>query len=180
MKKIGSLLFAFILFTGCGIFNITNTPTKQVESFFSKYQSLDGVVLEQLEKTAEEEDRFNEEQKEEYIELMKKHYRNLNYDIKDEVEDGDTAVVTVEIEVTDYSKKMDEINTYLINNPKEFESNGEYDSKLFTTYQLNELKKVSDKVKYTLEINLTKVEEEWKMENITEEDELKIHGMYQY
>lgn len=180
MKKIFLLLFLPFLLVGCGQ-KTMNTPTKKVEMFFANYQSLDDKVIEQLNDVANEEELFNTEQRESYIELMKKHYQGLTYEIKDEVVDGDTATVTVEIEVTDYSKSLSDAEDYLNNNKAEFnDENDEYDESLFTTYRLDRLKESTDKVKYTLNIYLTKVDDEWQIDDLSETDRMKINGMYEY
>lgn len=181
MKKIVGFLTLLLLLTGCGTNKLLNTPTKRVEMFLEKYQSLDDDVLEQLDDTIREEVAFNSEQREIYKELMKKHYKDLTYEIKDEIIDGDSATVTVEIEVTDYSKTMSDANTYLEEHRDEFNNDkDEYDASLFTTYRLEQLKKVKDRVNYTLDLTLTKVDDEWKLDNLSNADQEKIHGMYNY
>lgn len=180
MKKLAMMLFVPFLLVGCGQ-KMMNTPTKQVEMFFANYQSLDDSVVEQLNKVANEEELFNSTQRKEYVELMKKHYQDLKYEIKDEIIDGDTATVTVEIEVTDYSKTLEDAEKYLNENKSEFNNDkNEYDESLFTTYRLEQLKKSTDKVKYTLNIYLTKVDNEWKIDDLSETDRMKINGMYEY
>lgn len=180
MKKLAMMLFVPFLLVGCGQ-KIMNTPTKQVEMFFANYQSLDDSVVEQLNKVANEEELFNSTQRKEYVELMKKHYQDLKYEIKDEIIDGDTATVTVEIEVTDYSKTLEDAEKYLNENKSEFNNDkNEYDESLFTTYRLEQIKKSTDKVKYTLNIYLTKVDNEWKIDDLSETDRMKINGMYEY
>ena len=49
MKKIFVCLITilFITFTGCST-NINNTPTKKVEEFFNRYQTLDSKVISEL------------------------------------------------------------------------------------------------------------------------------------
>lgn len=182
MKKIIAVVSVMFIFLSCGCGQkLLNTPTKKVEMFFGNYNSLNDEVIKQLDKTIAEEEEFNTDQRSTYKELMKKHYQNIKYDIKDEKIDGDVATVTVEVEVTDYTKAMEEAEEYLKQNPKEFQdSKGEYDKSLYVTYRLNQLKKVKDTVKYTLELTLTKVNDEWKMDQISDIDERKIHGMYQY
>ena len=182
MKKIVAVLSVLALFTGCGCNQkLMDTPTKKVEMFFSNYQSLDDEVVAQLDKIVAEEENFNTEHRETYKELMKKHYKDLTYDVKDEIIDGDVATVTVEIEVTDYSKAMSDAEDYLEEHPEEFQDeNGEYDPALFITYRLEQLKEVKDTVKYTLDLTLSKVDDEWKLDSISDVDERKIHGMYIY
>ncbi len=182
MKKLIAILSVLALFTGCSCDQkMMDTPTKKVEMFFSNYQSLDDEVMTQLDEIVAEEENFNTEHREAYKELMKKHYQDLTYDVKDEIIDGDVATVTVEIEVTDYSKAMSDAEDYLAEHPEEFQDeNGEYDPSLFVTYRLKQLKEVKDKVKYTLDLTLSKVDDEWKLDNISDVDERKIHGMYIY
>lgn len=183
MKKILSFLTVIALTTGCSCsMNVTkDTPTKKVEKFFNNYQTLDSDVLTQLDKVVDAELTFTEDQKETYRDIMKKHYQSLTYEIKDEIIDGDNATVVVEIEVTDYSKVMDESNTYLMENPDEFnDENGVYDITLFNDYRLKKIKDTTDKVKYTLNLTLTKIDDEWQMDEISEIDESKIHGTYNY
>ena len=42
------------------------------------------------------------------------------------------------------------------------------------------MEKVKEKVKYTLQLTLTKVDDEWKMDDLTETEKQKIHGIYDY
>ncbi len=184
MKRLAIFLLALITVTGCSCSNTKltqDTPKKKVETFFSNYQTLNDDVLKQLDDVVNKQTDFTEDQKNEYRELMKKHYKNLTYDIKDEVIDGDNATVTVEIEVTDYSKIMTDADTYLSEHPEKFNNEeGVYDVSLFTKYRLEKLKEAKDKVKYTLNLTLTKVNDEWVMDTISDTDESKIHGMYVY
>lgn len=184
MKKIGIFLLGLFFITGCSCGNTKLTmdnPTKKVENFFSNYQTLNSDVLKQLDDVVSKETDFTEEQREEYKEFMKKHYKNLKYEIKEEMIDGDNATVTVEIEVTDYSKVMTDADAYLEQNPNEFnDESGVYDVSLFTRYRLDKLKDAKDTVKYTLDLTLTKIEDEWALDALSETDESKIHGMYIY
>lgn len=180
MKKL-AIFILLILFTGCGTKMVKENPTKKVENFLSGYQTLDKDVLKQLDEAVEKETEFSEEQKMEYKELMKNHYKNLKYEIKDEVINNDHATVTVEIEVTDYSKIMTDADAYLSEHQDEFnDENGNYDISLFTKYRLDKLKQAKDKVKYTLDLTLTKIDNNWVLDTISDVDESKIHGMYIY
>ena len=44
------------------------------------------------------------------FDIVKKNYQKLTYKVKDEVIDGDKAIVTVTIDVIDYSKINNEID----------------------------------------------------------------------
>ena len=180
MKKIVLGIVTILLLSGCGE-KMFNTPTKKVEMFFQNYQTLSKDVVEQLNKVVNEEENFNADQRLAYKELMKKHYQELTYEIKDEKIDGNKATVTVEIEVTDYSKTLKDADKYLENNRAEFyDDKGVYNSFLFTTYRIEQLKKVTDKVKFTLNLTLSKVDDEWQLDPISDADEQKINGVYYY
>ena len=182
MKRIFiiSLLSFCLLFNGCGE-NLNNTPTKQVEMFFMNYQTLNQDVIEDLNDVLTTDNSMTETQKDKYKDIIKNHYKNLVYDVKDEVVDGDTAIVTVEIEVYDYSKVIANVNKYLEEHPDEFvDDDNNYSQEKFMDYRLEELEKVKDKVKYTLDLSLTKVGDKWQMDQISSVDEDKILGIYEY
>ncbi len=182
MKKL-YLLFVFVfLFTGCSFGkDLMNTPTRKVEEFFSKYQTLHNDVLDDLDDLVKEEEKFNGEQREKYKEIFKKHYENLKYDIKDEVIDGNKATVEVEIEVNDYSRALARAEAYMNDNPDEFkDENGEYDQSRFIDYELAQLEKVNETIIYTLSLNLTKKNDEWKLEPLTSIQQEKLNGIYVY
>lgn len=181
MKKLIAAAFLFATLTGCSCTaNLTtDTPTKKVENFLNSYQTLDSDVVTQLDKVVASETTFTESQKADYKEIMKKHYQDLTYEIKDEVIDGDNATVTAEIDVKDYSVVMAETDAYLVDHKEEFNNaEGVYDVTLFNDYRIKKLKEAKDKVKYTLNLTLTKINDEWKLDSLSDIDESKIHGTY--
>ncbi len=184
MKKIlciMTLLCSFLL-VGCNVGKkLTNTPTKQVEIFLNKYQTLDKDVLDDLDRAIANETDFSGEHRQDYREIMKKAYQKLAYQIKDQKEDGDKATVTAEIEVVNYGKVLSAANVHLQENPEEFyDENGEYDVKKFISYRLEQMKKNTEKVKYTIDFELTKKNDQWKVDDLSKIDEQKIQGIYQY
>ena len=178
VKKILLVVIVLFLVVGCG--NMMNTPTKKVEEFLSKYQTQDKDVLDQLDDVIEEAGTMVDEQKESYRDLMKKQYQNLSYKIKDDTEDGDSATVEVEIEVYDYGKAISEAETYLTTNREEFldEDTQEIDAKKFLDYKISQMEDVKDRIKYTINFTLTKVDDEWKLDDISDIDRQKLHGLY--
>lgn len=183
MKKIIVILATFIFLTGCGCENgvLMNTPTKKVEMLLANYQTLDKDVLEQLDDVVNKEDSFNDDQRDAYRDIMKDHYKNLTYEVKDEVINGNQATVTTEIEVTDYSNVIEEAAQYRLEHEDEFkDEDGNFDESLYINYRLDKLKDAKEKVKYTIDFTLTKVDDEWKVDPLTEEQEDKIHGLYRY
>jgi len=177
-KKILLIIVILLLVVGCG--NMMNTPTKKVEQFLSKYQTQDKTVLDQLDQVIDEAGTMVDDQKDEYRDLMKKQYQNLSYKIKDETEDGDSATIEVEIEVYDYGKAISEAETYLTTNRDEFvdSETQEVDSEKFLNYKIGKMKDVKDKIKYTINFTLTKVDDEWKLDDISDVDRQKLHGLY--
>lgn len=180
MKKLLYFVIA-VLITGCGAADMSNTPTKQVEVFLNRYQSLDAAVMNDLDRVIAEEENFNSAHRERYRNIMKGHYQDLTYNVKNEEVNGDSAIVTVEIEVRDYSKAIDTADQYLENNPDEFSNEiGEHDAEKFVNYKLDLLEDSKEKVKYTLNISLNKVDGKWKVNQLSQTDLDKINGMYRY
>lgn len=179
MKKIVLFIIISVFILGCD--NLMNTPTKKVEEFFNKYQTIDNKVIEQLDYTIDNDYELTNEQKEKYKNIMKKQYNDLVYTIKEETVDGNSATVKTEIEVYDYSKSIIEADNQLQNNHEEFlDENGTVNKKKFIDKKLDLMSKNTDRVKYTLILSLTKNNDVWKMNDITEIDRQKIHGIYSY
>lgn len=181
MKKLNRIILVvatLFLVVGCSM--MMNTPTKKVENFLSKYQTMDKAVLTQLDDVIADAGNLVDDQKEAYRDLMKKQYQNLSYKIKDETEDGDNATIEVEIEVYDYGKTISESENYLIANREEFldVTTNEIDTKKFLDYKIAQMKDTKDKVTYTINFTLTKVEDEWKLDDISDVDRQKLHGLY--
>lgn len=182
MKKvmISIVLTLLLTLTGCTT-DINNTPTKKVEEFLTKYQTLDADVIKDLDKVIEEEEKFNTANREEYRELIKNQYKDMTYLVKDETINGDKAVVEVEITVKDYKKVMDEAEVYRDNNmPLFLDELGNYSEMMYIDYVITQLKDAKDTVKYTLELGVTKKDDRWQIDQINEETEDKILGIYNY
>lgn len=179
MKKLAIFFMGlFLLVTGCT--SLMNTPTDKVEEYLDKYKTLDSDVLDQLEKVVDEVGDMNDDNKAKYKELMKKQYQNLSYKIKDETIDGDNATVETEIEVYDYKTSMNESDTYLNEHNDEFlKEDKTVDNDKFMSYKLEAMDKVTDKVTYTINFSLSKDDDgNWKLDELSDEDRLKIHGLY--
>ncbi len=184
MKKILIPLFIAIIFViGCE--NTMNTPTHKVEDFLGKYQKMDSNVIEELRQVLEEDHTMSENQKVKYQSLLEKQYQNLAYKIKNEEVEIDTAIVDVEIEVLDYKTSIDKAKKYYEEHLDEFKKETKEDQKEDTEdtkdyidYKLKELEKVNAKTKYEITFNLTKKDGVWIIDNLSEIDRKKIHGLY--
>ena len=187
MKKVLILLsLVLMLVTGCGM---KATPTKKVEEFLGKYQSMDSTVLSQLDSVISKDTSMSDDEKKEYRGLMEKQYQNLSYKIKnEEIEDGN-ATVSVEIEVYDYATSIKKSKEYYQEHIDEFLDDKKDDStveddidnsKKFIDYKIKQLKNVTARTKYDIKFYLTKNDkDEWVLDDITDIDRQKIHGLYE-
>lgn len=174
MKKVLYCLMAIVLLTGCSCSaNMGNTPTKKVEEYLNKYQTNDDDVVSDLDNVLTNDTTLTSDERTDYSDFMKKHYQDMQYEIKDEMIDGDTATVDAEITVRNYANAINEANQYRIDNSDEFN-----DENTFAKYRLDRLKEVTDTETYTITFHLTKENEEWKIENLSDDDLRKLSGMY--
>lgn len=179
MKKFLLVVATLFLLVGCE--SVMNNPTKRVETFLNKYQTMDSEVLDQLDDTLNKDNTLTNEQKADYKDLMKKQYQNLTYTIKDEEVDGDNAKVKVEIEVYDFNKAMTKADDYLLEHQDEFiGENDAIDNEKFMDYKIKQMKDTSEKVKYTIDFTLTKKDNKWQLDDVDEITRQKIHGIYNY
>ena len=94
MKKLLSVISITLIMTGCSLgTDMDNTPTKQVEEYLNNYQTLNSNVLTELDAVVDQEEAFDEDQKTTYRDILKKHYQDLTYTIKEETVNGDKATV---------------------------------------------------------------------------------------
>ena len=197
MKKILIALMV-ILLSACTL-GAAVTPKQKVSEFLDKYKNQNEDIISQLEETIEN-DITNTDYKDRYKTLMTNQYKNMEYDIKEEIVEEDNAVVEVEVTVYDYASAIRNANQYLNDNPDEFakkmeenaddetsednETTGDatttndYDEDKFMDYKITQMENVTDTVKYTIEFTLTKVNGEWQLDELSNSDIEKLHGIY--
>ena len=174
MKKVLYFLMAVVLLTGCSCTaNMGNTPTKKVEEYLNKYQTNDDDVVSDLDDVLTNDTTLTDDERDQYSDFMKTHYRDMQYEIKDETIDGDTATVNAEVTVRNYADAVNEANDYRLNNADEFD-----DTNTYATYRLDRLKEVTDTETYTITFHLTKENDEWKVDNLSDDELRKLSGMY--
>ena len=202
MKNIGKIVVsAFILLlviVGCS--NNMSTPTNKVEEFLGKYQSMDEDVLKQLDQVIKDDDTMNDDQKDKYKALMEKQYQNLSYKIENEDIEGNSATVDVEIEVLDYATTASKAQEYYNEHKEEIEEKyndkkedndnslgnagddvlqAVEESAAYINYKLEELETANDTVTYDMTFYLTKEDGEWILQDISDLDRKKLHGLYE-
>lgn len=167
MKK--KLFIVWIIFIGIlTACELSNNPTSKVEELLSKYQMYDQEIststsyLELTDGTP-----LDNNLQERYEKLIKKQYKNLSYEVKEEKIDGNNAVITVQIEVMDY---LSVFQKYDQNNYEE----SDYYEKI-----VDDLEEVKDKVTYTIDFNVIKDQKgNWKVSELGQEENAKLLGMY--
>lgn len=180
------------------------TPRQKVSEFLDKYKNENTDIITQLEETIKN-DITNTDYRDRYKTLMKNQYKNMEYEIKEEIIEEDNAVVEVEITVYDYASAIRNSNEYLNLNPDQFRKEDkstietddnmnekitaddknnntntimDYDEEKFMDYKLSQMENVTDTVKYTIEFTLTKVNNEWQLDELSNSDIEKLHGIY--
>lgn len=177
-RKIIIVISLLVLLAGCGLTSSGTSPRRVVEDLFGKYQALDKNVLDQLNNVISNEN-LTSLQKGDYEEVMRRQYQNLTYTIKDEVINGDKAIVTVEIEVYDYAKTNQETEAYVIGHESEFLGEDDTTSDaLYQDYKIGKLTDTTTRVKYTLDLALTKLDNNWVADELSDAERQKIHGLY--
>ena len=177
MKRIVIILSCVFLLVGCAF---TNSPKKAVDELFKKYQSLNEAVLNDLELTSESSVLSGSEQRSEYMKAMKMQYSDLKYEITNEEINGDEAVVTAKISVYDFYKVQKQANEYLNAHMDEFMTNNAFDNNKFMSYKIKQMQETSERVEYTINIDLEKEDNEWKADAFDRTTLEKIHGTYNY
>ena len=113
---------------------------------------------------------LTDNQKDRYKKIIENQYKNLSYEIKDEEIDGDKSTITVQIKVKDYKKVIKELD-------EEYKGK-EYTLEEYNDSKLDKLEGAKDTVIYTLELNVYKSGDEWKVDSLSNIDKKKLQGMY--
>ena len=178
MKKFLVIVFSIFLVVGCSLNK--NTPKEKTIEFLKKYQGLDKEVMDDLEFVTEGTTLTREKDKESYMNAIKMQYSDLKYEVLDESISGDEAVVKVKINVYDFYKVQKDAEEYKSTHESEFLTNDVYDNFKFIEYKLKNMMNATDRIEYTININLTKKDNEWKVNFLDKTTLEKIHGTYNY
>lgn len=174
--KVFSICLLLLITSAC---SLGSTPTSAVERLLAKYNNQDEEIVVELDDYINDS-KLTEEQNNKYKSIYLRQFKDMKYEIKEEIIDGDNATVTVQITVYDYYTVNKNVSEYLQKNPNEFKKDDEYDESLFNDYKLKELEKTNETVDYTIDFSLSKVDNEWQINELTTEQLEKIHGVYQY
>lgn len=163
MKKIILAIFCFTMLVGC---TLGNTPTSKVEDMLTNYQmNKDSIDISYTNLTSDSN--LSADIIKKYEDAIEKQYRDLSYEVVDEVIDGDSAVVTIQIEVMDYKNSINKYNRE------------DYDINKYHEHILKELNNTKEMTTYTLDITLTKDSNDtWNVDDLTKENRKKLLGIY--
>ena len=75
MKKVLLILVVGLFLVGCSCSN--NTAKGAVEDFLDQYRNLSASVIEDMDNVIEKEENLNEEQKDQYRDILRKQYTDL-------------------------------------------------------------------------------------------------------
>lgn len=176
MKKIILILISLFILVGC---NKQMSAKETVENYLDKYRNKDEDVIEALDFYIADKE-LTDEQKELYKKVLERQYNNLSYKIINESYENDESLVDVEITVYDLYQSQVESNEYLKEHETEFyDSTGVYDKEKYITYKLEKMRKYSDTITYTIEFKLHYEDNKWILEDLSNDDLEKIHGIYE-
>lgn len=178
MKKIILIICAILLFTGCSCSLNDHTPEEAIDTFFEKYRNKDNDIITQLKDTIENEDLIDSS-KEEYETLMENQYDQFSYVIKNIEKNDDMATATIELQVLNYKSAILRAEDDLQQNPEKFnDEKGNFSEEKYKIYKIELMKDVDEMTKYTIEINLTKENGMWHVDQLSDEAISKLHGLY--
>ena len=164
MNKLLIFIISIMLFSGC---DIANTPTSKVEDYLGRYQRLDNSVSISYTQLAGSND-VDKNNRDRYQKLVEKQFRNLSYEVKEEVIDGDVAYVTVQVKVCNYGDALDKHDVGY------YDDNDEYHEKV-----VEELERQKEKIVYTITFELElNQKDEWEVREPSLEDKDKLLGIY--
>ena len=176
MKKVLIVLTILLFLVGC---SLSNTPSGRVEEYLSNYNNLSEEVLMDIDAKVMSSNLSNDN-KESYKKVLKREYENMRYEIKDEIINGDKASVVVKISVYDLYKAEKDASKYMNENIEQFYYNNTYSNSKYIDYKLEEMKKETERVTYTIDFNVSKNDGSWVVEQPSKIDLEKIHGIYNY
>jgi hypothetical protein len=155
-------------------------PSLKVSEYLDNYNSLSEPVIEDLE-TAIQSENLTSDNTSLYREVLMKQYRDLKYDIVEENINGDNAEVKVKVTVYDLYNSKVESENYMNEHQDEFLTEESiFDEVAYMKYRLQQMFEVKDTITHDVTFNLTKVDNEWKINDIDRVTLEKIHGLYNY
>ena len=160
--------------------NMIGTPTMKVQEYLNDFNNLNEDVTKDMESKIMDEN-LSSDNKDIYREILKRQYKDLKYEIVEEKIEENTAKVKVKITTYDLYNTTLETENYMIENQESFlNEENIFDEERYMKYKLDEMLKTKNTITHDITFNLTKVNDEWEINNIDRETLEKIHGLYDY
>ena len=160
--------------------NMIGTPTMKVQEYLTDFNNLNEDVTKDMESKIMDEN-LSSDNKDIYREILKRQYKDLKYEIVEEKIEENTAKVKVKITTYDLYNTTLETENYMIENQESFlNEENIFDEERYMKYKLDEMLKTKNTITHDITFNLTKVNDEWEINNIDRETLEKIHGLYDY
>lgn len=176
MKKIIIILITIIL---CAC-SLTDSPSLKVKEYLDNFNNLNENVIEDMESAIIKEN-LSSSNTSIYREVLTKQYKDLKYEIVEEKINNDKSEVKVKVTVYDlYNSKLESENYMNENQNEFFNDENIFDEEKYMKYKLDEMLKTKNTITHDITFNLTKINDEWKIDNIDREVLEKIHGLYDY
>ena len=154
------------------------TPTLKVSEYLSQFNSLDELVIQDMETTIQEEN-LSTDNMTIYRNVLQRQYQDLKYDIVEESINGDNAVVIAKITVYDLHTSKQNSETYMNEHQDEFlNTDNMFDQEGYMKYRLENMLATKDTVSHNISFNLNKKDNECVLDNIDRATLEKIHGLY--
>lgn len=83
--------------------------------------------------------------------------------------------MSVEIEVFNFAKANNETEVYVSGHEEDFlDDNNQLSDVLYQNYKIDQLKNVKERTKYTLDLSLTKEDDIWKLDELSDMERQKF------
>jgi hypothetical protein len=167
------LIAALLLFIKL---KVDNSPKSLTEKYMESYQNLDSTVLDKISYPFSDE--LSKTQKKKYIEVLKRQYGKMSFEIVDEDITDDDAIINVEFTVYDLAAAYDKATNYIEVYSTKFYENGAFSTTKAVDYKLASLNNCTDKVTYSVKFYYYKENGKWKMTDLSDSDIKKLDGTY--
>ena len=176
MKKLLILILTILFLCSC---TKDNSASDVVKNYLDNYNHLSKNVKDNLKDVISQNNDLNNDNKKLYEKIIKRQYKDLKYTILTEEYDDNKALITVNINVYDLNKIEEEAVNYLAKNLRDFYNDkNEFDNDKYINYKLSLMYQSSDRINYSVVFLLNRKNNEWVLEQPTDSDLEKIHGIY--
>ena len=176
MKKIIVTVLTIFIVSGC---KSKMLASDVVKDYLYNYINISKDVKNSLNIVIDNNKEFNQEDKKLYKKIFLKQYRDLKFMILSEEYDNDKALITVNINVYDLSKAEEEATNFLSTHLKDFyDENNIFNNEKYINYKLNLMYNTNERIDYSIVFFLNKKKNNWILEQPTDSDLEKIHGIY--